>query len=47
MEDRNLIEETFNELDNVGKMFFLVLISGILKPELLKEFEEETKNNIK
>lgn len=43
MEDRKPIEETFNELDNVGKMFFLVLISGILNPELLKEFEEETK----
>ena len=47
MEDRKPIEETFNELDNVGKMFFLVLISGILNPELLKEIEEETKNNIK
>jgi hypothetical protein len=47
MEDRNLIEENFNKLDDVGKMFFLVLISGILNPELLKKFEEETKNNIK
>jgi hypothetical protein len=47
MENRNLIEETFNELDNAGKMLFLVLISGILNPELLKEIEEETKNNIK
>lgn len=43
MEDRNPIEETFNELDNTGKMFFLFLVSEILNPNLTKKLEEELK----
>ena len=43
MKDRNPIEETFNELDNTGKMFFLFLVSAILNPNLTKELEEELK----
>ena len=46
MEDRNLIEETFNELDNTGKMFFLFLVSAILNPKLTKELEEELKKRV-
>ena len=46
MEDRNPIEETFNELDNTGKMFFLFLVSAILNPNLIKELEEELKKRV-
>lgn len=46
MEDIKPIEETFNELDNTGKMLFLFLVSAIFNPNLTKELEEELKKRV-
>ena len=43
MEDRNLLEEMFENLDDTGKMVFAVLTFGILEPEFAERLKEEAE----
>ena len=43
MEDRNLLEEMFENLDDTGKMMFAVLAFGILEPEFAEKLKEDSE----
>lgn len=43
MEDRNLLEEMVESLDDTGKMMFVVLTFGILEPYFAERLKEETE----
>lgn len=44
MEDKNLVAEMIEELDDTGRFLFGLLALMLLEPKLLEELEEKQKN---